>query len=151
MPVPSSTLCAAENSCPGSRRPSSSVSAGISSRVDFPAGAELLTADRLNDCVYVIESGIAEVLRVRGRNEERIARVDRGSCLGEMSALAHRPVAMTVRAVTPIRALSFDGAALLRALIEVPRLGGESCVRLDRAASRQPRPADGAHGRCRAG
>jgi NTE family protein len=97
--------------------------AGISNRVDFPAGAELLTADRPNDRVYVIESGIAEVLRVRGKNEERIARVDRGSCLGEMSALAHRPVAMTVRAVTPIRALSFDGAALLRALIEVPRLG----------------------------
>ena len=97
--------------------------ARIATPVEFAAGDELLTAGRLNDRVYVIESGIAEVVRVAGTNEERIARVDRGSCLGEMSALAKRPVAVTVRALTPIRVLSFDGAALLSALVEVPRLG----------------------------
>src|SRR5436190_19382409 len=91
--------------------------------VEFAPGDCLLTEGRLNDQVYIVSQGVAEVVRDAAARTERIARVGRGSCVGEMSALGGKPVTLSVKALTPIRALAFDCAALQVELAAVPRLG----------------------------
>jgi NTE family protein len=68
------------------------------------------------------------VVRWRSGLEEPIARLGAGSCHGEMSALTGRPVTVTVRAATPVRAAVFAKDTLLEALDVAPRLGSNLAV-----------------------
>ncbi len=76
-------------------------------RTAYPVGATLLAEGGQSGRLYVLESGIVEVLR----GDTRVALIgDPGSIFGEMSVLLGLPYTATVRAVTPISVCSFEDA-----------------------------------------
>jgi NTE family protein len=97
--------------------------ARIARVAEFSPGERMLTAGQLNDRLYVLASGIAEVFSGSEPNGEQPTRCYAGACLGEMSALSGKPITLSVRAQSPVRALAFDGEPLREELTRVPRLG----------------------------
>jgi CRP-like cAMP-binding protein len=86
-------------------------------RSDFPAGATLLVEGGESGRLYVLESGVVEVLR----GDTRVALIgDPGSVFGEMSVLLGLPHTATVRALSPVGVHVFDDAeAFLKSRPEI--------------------------------
>lgn len=97
--------------------------AQIARAVDFKPGERMLVAGQLNDRIYILASGVAEVFRGTEPNGERVVRRYAGACLGEMSALSGKPITLSVRAQSPVRVLAFEGEPLRVELSRTPKLG----------------------------
>jgi CRP/FNR family transcriptional regulator, cyclic AMP receptor protein len=90
---------------------------GDTPRTDYPAGTLLLDEGGESGRLYVLESGIVEVMR----GNTRVALIgDQGSVFGEMSVLLGVPHTATVRAVTPVGVHVFEDAeAFLKSRPEI--------------------------------
>jgi CRP-like cAMP-binding protein len=108
--------------------------------VTFDERTTLLSPGRPNDWVYVLVSGVVEVLRAATEHNETVTLVQRGGCVGEMSALAGKPVTLNVRARSPVVALAFNGRELQKFLTEIPRLGANTALILIGRARQHIRP-----------
>ena len=77
-------------------------------RVQFEAGAELLTEGTTSGHLFVLADGVLEVMR----GDTQVALVDEpGAVFGEMSILLDTPHTATVRAYLPSTVYVFDDAA----------------------------------------
>jgi CRP/FNR family transcriptional regulator, cyclic AMP receptor protein len=89
----------------------------LSDEVTSPAGSVLIDqGDTGVDC-YVIVQGEASIY-VRG---EFVNSVGRGSMVGEMALVDHRPRTATVVADTDLQLLRFDSRAFRKLLDEMPK------------------------------
>lgn len=76
----------------------------------------------LGDCMYVIQSGKAEVLHRRGEKEFCLAVLGDGDVFGEMALFGGEVRCATVRALGETRVLTVDKKAFLRRVHEDPSL-----------------------------
>ena len=91
--------------------------AALADPVEAEADAELTDQGRPGQEAYVILEGRAGVYV----NGAQIAEVGPGELVGEMALIDHRPRIATVRALTPMRLLSFDAHQFRRLLDEMPK------------------------------
>ena len=89
------------------------------------AGSELVVEGSLGSEVFVVLSGVSRVV-VRGAV---VARLGRGSFVGEMSLLDGLPRSATVVAESPMELLVFDPAGY-QGLLAVPGAVHEQCRQL---------------------
>ena len=74
------------------------------------------------DCMYVIQEGEAEVLRDEDGVAVVVDTMKAGDLFGEMAILEHTVRSATVRARSPVRALTIDRRTFLRRIQEDPSL-----------------------------
>jgi CRP-like cAMP-binding protein len=91
--------------------------AALADTVEAEADADLTDQGRPGQEAYVILEGRAGVYV----NGAQIAEVGPGELVGEMALIDHRPRIATVRALTPMRLLSFDAHQFRRLLDEMPK------------------------------
>ena len=72
------------------------------------------------DCMYVIQSGHAEVLQEKEDKEVRLATLSAGDTFGEMALFQQQVRSATVRALGDMRALTVDKRIFLRRIHEDP-------------------------------
>ena len=72
------------------------------------------------DCMYVIQSGQAEVLQSNEGQEVRLAVLGKGDIFGEMAIFQKERRSTTVRALTDMRVLTVDKRIFLRRVHEDP-------------------------------
>jgi CRP-like cAMP-binding protein len=89
----------------------------LSDEVDLSAGNVLVDQGDPGTHCYVILEGDASVY-VRG---DHVATMHRGSMVGEMALVDHRPRTATVVADTDLDLLRFDSAAFAKLLEEMPK------------------------------
>lgn len=89
----------------------------LSDEVELTAGSVLVDQGDPGTHCFVILDGIASVY-VRG---EHVATMDRGSMVGEMALVDHRPRSATVVADTDLDLLRFDSVAFGKLLEEMPK------------------------------
>jgi CRP/FNR family transcriptional regulator, cyclic AMP receptor protein len=103
-----------------------------------PAGDFFFREKDPADCVYVLESGRAAVIKAWQDGEFVLRHLERGDCFGEMALMDFFPRSASVRAVADCQALALSPADLLRlferdaeqfALIQM-NMGREVCRRL---------------------
>jgi CRP-like cAMP-binding protein len=89
---------------------------------ELAAGTVLLPEGKTSGHLYVLRSGVVEVLR----GSTQVAVIEEpGALFGEMSVLLRRPHTATVRALTPITVYAFDDAEqFLRSNSEIAFLVG---------------------------
>jgi CRP-like cAMP-binding protein len=91
--------------------------AALADPVEAETDAELTDQGRPGQEAYVILEGRAGVYV----NGAQIAEVGPGELVGEMALIDHRPRIATVRALTPMKLLSFDAHQFRRLLDEMPK------------------------------
>jgi tRNA threonylcarbamoyl adenosine modification protein (Sua5/YciO/YrdC/YwlC family) len=91
--------------------------AKLADEIDAEEGAELTDQGRPGLEAYVILEGRAGVY-IGGSKK---AEVGPGELIGEMALIDHRPRIATVRALTPMKLLSFDAERFRRLLDEMPK------------------------------
>jgi CRP/FNR family transcriptional regulator, cyclic AMP receptor protein len=74
------------------------------------------------NCMYVIQSGQAEVIQALEGKEVRLAVLGENEFFGEMAIFDHEVRSATVRALGEVRVLTVDKRTLLRRIQEDPAL-----------------------------
>ncbi len=74
------------------------------------------------DCMYMIQSGKAEVLRQEGDSEMILGELTQGDIFGEMSLFEKRPRSATVRVKGKTRILTLDRRMFMKRIHEDPSL-----------------------------
>lgn len=88
----------------------------------YQDGEEIVCQGDVGDCMYVIQEGQVEVVKVTDDNEVPLMVLDTGEVFGEM-AIVEREVRMaTVRALGRARILTIDKKGFLRRIHEDPSL-----------------------------
>lgn len=105
-------------------------------------GEAIVTQGEPGDCMYVIQAGEVEVVRVTDGRERRLAVMSAGSFFGEMAIFEEDTRSATVRAIGEARVLRVDKKTLLRRIKEDPLLA----VNLLKALSTRLREANRALG-----
>jgi CRP/FNR family cyclic AMP-dependent transcriptional regulator len=85
-------------------------------------GESIVRQGEIGDCMYVIQSGQAEVLRHEGDKDYRLAILGEGDVFGDMALFDRETRSATVRAVGEVRALTVDKKTFLRHVHEDPSL-----------------------------
>ena len=97
------------------------MSSGELGRV-YNAGEVIFRQGEMGHCMFVVQSGKAEVIGERDGKEIRLAELAQGDFFGEMALFEKIPRSATVRAVTELRALTVDKKILLKKIHEDPSL-----------------------------
>jgi CRP-like cAMP-binding protein len=88
----------------------------------YETGEDIIRQGETGDCMYVIQTGDAEVL-VREEDEEtRVDVMHAGEVFGEMAILQKQVRSATVRAMNSTRVLTIDKKTFLRRVHEDPTL-----------------------------
>lgn len=74
------------------------------------------------DCMYVIQTGQAEVLQEKENKEVHLAVLGEGDVFGEMALFEREARSATVRALGNVRVLTVDKKTFLRRVHEDPSL-----------------------------
>jgi CRP/FNR family cyclic AMP-dependent transcriptional regulator len=80
--------------------------------VDVAAGAYFFREQDRAESMFVLETGLASVLKGWRGHELEINRLGAGDCFGEMALMDLFPRSASVRAVEPCRAIEIANAAL---------------------------------------
>jgi CRP/FNR family cyclic AMP-dependent transcriptional regulator len=104
---------------------------------EFPAGDTLFHEGDAGAEMYVLQSGVIEIVKRVGADEHRLALLEQGEFLGEMAILNGKPRTATARVVETARCLVLDGHTLETLLAKSPeialRLMKKLAARLDAA------------------
>ncbi len=104
---------------------------------EFPAGDTLFHEGEAGAEMYVIQSGVIEIVKRVGIEEHRLALLEHGEFLGEMAILNGKPRSATARVLETARCLVLDGHTLETLLSKSPeialRLMKKLAARLDAA------------------
>jgi CRP-like cAMP-binding protein len=92
--------------------------AGIADLVTVEAGKELVTEGQRGRELLVIVSGAADVIR----NDQTIASLAEGACIGEMSLLDREPATATVVTTAPSELVVIEGRQFEPLLEDLPGL-----------------------------
>ena len=87
---------------------------------EFRAGEVIVKQGDIGDCMYVIQSGTAEVIQARDGKETHVANLGARDVFGEMSIFQKEARSATVRAITDVRAITVDRRIFLRRVHEDP-------------------------------
>lgn len=85
-------------------------------------GEAIVRQGEIGDCMYVIQTGQAEVIQGKEGNEVRLAVLEEGDVFGEMALFERMPRSATVRALGDVRVLTIDKKTFLRRVHEDPSL-----------------------------
>src|SRR3972149_5039827 len=85
-------------------------------------GEMIVRQGEVGNCMYVIQSGKAEVLRELEGNNVRLAVLGENDFFGEMAIFEHEVRSATVRALGEARILTVDKRTFLRRVQEDPTL-----------------------------
>jgi CRP-like cAMP-binding protein len=85
-------------------------------------GEVIVRQGESGDCMYVIQSGRAEVFQVKGGREIRLAVLGKEDVFGEMAIFEKETRSATVRALGDVRVLTIDKKTFLRRIHEDPSL-----------------------------
>ena len=88
----------------------------------YQDGEIIVRQGEVGDCMYVIESGKAEVLDQKGSKEVRLAVLGPSDFFGEMAIFDHDTRSATVRAMGEVRAITLDKKTIQKRIIEDPWL-----------------------------
>ena len=104
---------------------------------EFAAGDTLFHEGEAGAEMYVIQSGVIEIVKRVGSEEHRLALLEHGEFLGEMAILNGKPRTATARVLETARCLVLDGHTLETLLAKSPeialRLMKKLAARLDAA------------------
>ena len=88
----------------------------------YKRGEAIVRQGEMADCLYVIQSGQAEMVQEKDGREVRLALLGEQDFLGETAMLEHGIRSATVRAVNEVRAITVDKKTFLRRIHEDPSL-----------------------------
>jgi CRP/FNR family transcriptional regulator, cyclic AMP receptor protein len=88
------------------------------------AGEEVITEGRPQDRLYILVTGSLEILASVSGSQIKLADVESGECIGELSVLEPGPASATVLATADSVLWSMDGDALHNYISEHPGGGG---------------------------
>ena len=94
---------------------------GLLGRVYAP-GEDIVREGEPGDCMYVIQQGEADVLKLVDGVPTRIDGMGAGAIFGEIAIIEHTVRSSTVRAATEVRAITIDRKTFLRRVQEDPSL-----------------------------
>jgi CRP/FNR family cyclic AMP-dependent transcriptional regulator len=105
---------------------------------DFPAGSVLFREGEHGEEMYVVQSGLIQVLKKIGSEMRPLATLGRGEFIGEMAILNGKPRTATAVVVENARCLVIDGATLEQMVSN----NAEIAVRLVKKLARRLDAAD---------
>jgi CRP/FNR family transcriptional regulator, cyclic AMP receptor protein len=98
-------------------------------RIEIAANEVLFAAGDPVGAGHLVLLGQGEVLKPSrdkaAARQERVATVEAGAFLGELSMVANLPATITVRALTPLRTLRIGNDLFLRVCGEFPDIGAK--------------------------
>ena len=97
------------------------MSKGLIGKV-YQDGEVIVRQGEVGECMFVIESGKAEVLEKKGRQEVRLAILGPSDFFGELAVFDRERRSATVRAMGDVRAITLDSKTLQKRVIEDPWL-----------------------------
>lgn len=92
---------------------------------EYDDGEIICLQGERGECMYVVQSGRARVLREEEAGETPIGELTAGDIFGEMAIFDKQPRSATVRAQGTARVLTLDRRAFLRRVHEDPSLAFE--------------------------
>lgn len=102
-------------------------------------GEIIVRQGEVGDCMYVIQSGKAEVVDELGGKNVRLTVMGENDFFGEMAIFEHEVRSATVRALGEVRVLTVDKRTFLRRIHEDPslsfRIVEQICHRVRRLSS----------------
>ena len=87
---------------------------------DYKTGDVIVREGEIGDCMYVILSGQAEVMRSTDGEDIRLAVLGKGDIVGEMAIFQKEQRSATVRALTDMRLMVVDRKIFLKRVHEDP-------------------------------
>lgn len=88
----------------------------------YSAGEILVRQGEVGDCMFVLQEGEVEILKEEDGKEAVVDILQPGEIFGEMAIIEKQVRSATVRALTPVRALTIDRKTFLRRVHEDPTL-----------------------------
>jgi len=88
----------------------------------YQDGEVIIRQGEVGDCMYVIQSGKAEVVEETNGQTVRLAVLSENDFFGEMAIFEDQVRSATVRALGAVRALTVDKKTLLRRIQQDPAL-----------------------------
>ncbi len=88
----------------------------------YSAGEILVRQGEVGDCMFVLQEGEVEILKEEDGKEAVVDILLPGEIFGEMAIIEKQVRSATVRALTPVRALTIDRKTFLRRVHEDPTL-----------------------------
>ena len=89
---------------------------------EYKGGDVIVHQGEMGDCMYVIQEGEVEVVRVDNGSIIRLAVLGRGDFFGEMSVFEKEVRSATVRALDRVRVITVDNKTFMRRIQEDPTL-----------------------------
>jgi len=89
---------------------------------EYKGGDVIVNQGDVGDCMYVIQEGEVEVVRIENGNIIRLAVLGRGDFFGEMSIFEKETRSATVRALGKVRLITVDNKTFMRRIQEDPSL-----------------------------
>ena len=89
---------------------------------EYKGGDVIVRQGEMGDCMYVIQEGEVEVVRVDNGSIIRLAVLGRGDFFGEMSVFEKEVRSATVRALDRVRVITVDKKTFMRRIQEDPTL-----------------------------
>src|SRR5258708_39579560 len=103
---------------------------------DFPAGSVLLREGEHGEEMYVVQSGLIQILKRIGSDMRPLATLGRGEFIGEMAILNGKPRSATAVVIESARCIVIDAATLEQMVSH----NAEIAVRLVKKLSRRLHP-----------
>ncbi|MFZ2491797.1 MAG: cyclic nucleotide-binding domain-containing protein [Thermoanaerobaculia bacterium] len=88
----------------------------------YSNGQNIAVQGETGECMYVIQSGKAEVLLARDGHEVLLSVLETGDVFGEMSLFTRKPRVATVRALGDVRVMKIDKRGFMRRVHQDPSL-----------------------------
>ena len=85
---------------------------------EYKGGDVIVHQGEIGDCMYVIQEGEVEVVRVENGSIIRLAVLGRGDFFGEMSVFEKEVRSATVRALDKVRVITVDKKTFMRRIQE---------------------------------
>ena len=89
---------------------------------EYNGGDIIVNQGEVGDCMFVIQEGEVEVVRIDNSNIIRLAVLGRGDFFGEMSVFEKETRSATVRALGKVRLITVDKKTFMRRIQEDPSL-----------------------------
>jgi CRP-like cAMP-binding protein len=94
-------------------------------RMNYAAGQELFHQGDLGDAMYVILSGVADVLLERQDGQIKVAEMKKNSFVGDIAILRDVPRTATIKAREPVTTLKISKDMFYRLVGELPEVAIE--------------------------
>ena len=88
----------------------------------FHDGEEIVSQGEVGDCMFVIQSGKADVFQKRGEREVRVGVLGKDDFIGEMAVFERENRSATVRAIGEVRVLTVDKKTFFSRITQDPSL-----------------------------